>query len=225
MRVLIILIAILLTSVEASATVLFSDDFEGPSLDSWTGAFGPSHQGLIVTDPLDSSNRVLTFSGLNLGGDIFTATKVSLASVSFPMLSFDYLGLAQLGSVPGDLGGFLGISRQLDIKDAATDGVEHFWLAGTIPYGSAYGAGFEAQQLVDDGLWRSYEIALSPYVTSKGMADVYVMIEDFVSSGGVAGDAYFDNIRIYAATIPEPTTLALMTLGIAGIGYSRRKAA
>ncbi len=34
-----------------------------------------------------------------------------------------------------------------------------------------------------------------------------------------------DNVTLHAASVPEPTTIALMGLGLAGIGWKRRKAA
>ena len=47
------------------------------------------------------------------------------------------------------------------------------------------------------------------------------MLEDFSGGGGVAGDAYFDNIMIQS--VPAPASLACL-MGVAGISTRRRRA-
>jgi len=58
------------------------------------------------------------------------------------------------------------------------------------------------------------------------------MYEDFVGSGGVAGDAYFDNVRFNDAAvapaplpnaIPEPETLTTMLAGLGLMGFISRR--
>src|SRR6476469_2240940 len=82
---------------------LFHDRFEGENLDQWTGVLGGPHQGALVADPLTSGNHVLTFTGLNAGGDVFTVASLPVDDTNKQyVVKFDYLGLAQSGSVAGN---------------------------------------------------------------------------------------------------------------------------
>lgn len=167
--------------------LLFSDDFEG-NLSQWTGKGGSSHQGVIVEDPLDSGNQVLTFTGLNDAGDMF-GSGINVTAAQTVILSFDYLGLAEGGSIPDDLGGFIGYSEGL---------YDPIWVAGT------RGAPYPVLDLIDDGNWHRYVITL-PYISDT----FRIVLEDYSSSGGIPGDAYFDNVEV----TPEPSTLTLLVLG------------
>ena len=142
---------------------------------------------------------MLTFTGLNAAGDIFTISP--FASSGGITISFDYLGLPGLGGAPDDLGGFVGASPGLN------DGA---WLAGTSPlYPGAF-------QLVDDGNWHRVVLTLDGPVNP-----FHLMVEDWVTSGGVGGDAYFDNFQIVA--VPEPSTLGLLVCGIVCVVVFRRR--
>ena len=48
------------------------------------------------------------------------------------------------------------------------------------------------------------------------------MLEDYSGSGGAAGDALFDNIRL-TTPVPEPMTLALLGLGLGALAARRRR--
>jgi Carbohydrate binding domain len=193
-------------AVASSGGIVFSDDFES-GLGQWTGQGGGSHQGVIVADPLGGSNNVLTFSGLNSGGDMFGLDLVSLDSNTIYSISFDFLGLAQIGSVIGDTGGYVGFA-------AGTPGVHNWeWATGS--------AGAD-DVLVDDGQWNSYTFEFT--VASLGIGNsVRLMVEDFVGSGGVSGDVYFDNFVVATVPIPSSAALALIGLGLGGVVSIRRQ--
>jgi hypothetical protein len=195
-------------SVAGIASASISDDFES-GLSGWTGQGGGSHQGVVVADPLNALNNVLSFTGLNSGGDIYSTATVSANAGDLITLSFDYLGMPGQGN-PGNLGGFAGIS-------AGYPG-NHTWGAGT---DLAY-VGVPQGDLVDDGAWHSYIITFlagSSHQTGGTIDTVHMMFEDFVGSGGVAGDAYFDNVKLEA--VPEPASMAALALG--ALGFLRRR--
>ena len=168
----------------AADTVLFQENFESGNLNQWASG----HHGIIVADPLQPTNHVLTFTALNAAGDIFTAAALPVGNSNQQyILKFDYLGLATSNSGPFGLGGFVGLW---------VSGTEpHYWIAGTTE------AGLNTPWSVllrDDGVWYHYEIDITPLIQSNGLAEVHLMLEDWISSGGVPGDAYFDNIQLVA---------------------------
>ena len=180
---------LLLTFTEvgrASAPALFFDDFEG-NLSQWVGKGGAAHHGVIVEDPLRPGNHVLTFTALNSAGDIF-GSEVSVTPGQKLFLRFEYLGIPTLGGNAGDLGGFIGFAED-------TPG-GHRWLAGTVLC-----CGAESDPLLDDGEWHTYIIEFDPFAGELIPSNntIRVMLEDFDTSGGVAGDVYFDNITITVA--------------------------
>ena len=183
------------------AAILFSEDFEG-DLRQWKGQGGGLHTGVIVADPVGATHtNVLSFTDLQLGGDVFTTNSFSVTGTF--VVSFDYLGLPTTGGVYGDLGGFFGIFDDDDLFVPS----DSDWKAGTQDdYPST-----DMVRLTDDGTWRHYAIT----VTRGAFAPPFrLALEDFSGSAGVPGDAFFDNIRI--ETVPaEPASL---TIGVyAGI--------
>jgi hypothetical protein len=171
--------------VNAADAILFHEDFESGDLDQWAAG----HHGVVVLDPLQAANHVLTFTSLNAGGDIFTAASLPVGESNKQyFVSFDYLGIFTNGSSPfAGLGGFFGIF---------VSGTEpHYWIAGTDVIGLNTSLGI---QLMDDDMWHHYEINITPLIRENHLTQVHLMLEDWISSGGVAGDAYFDNIQLVA---------------------------
>lgn len=163
-----------------SQVVLFSEDFQG-TLAQWTGKSNGAHSGVIVADPLDPSNRVVTFSEATAFGDIF--------SVEFPVsngelltLSFDYLGLPVAGTIPGSHGGFVGYADETAVPIVGR------WLVGTDPISGA------DPILVDDGVWHTYTVTFDPYAFFTPSDDrILLIVEDHISP---VFDVFFDNFRV-----------------------------
>lgn len=191
----------------ASADILFQDDFEH-TLGQWDGKAGGSHQGKLVIDPFDHSNTVLTFRGLNSAGDMFSKEAMTLDEDTTYVISFDYLGLATGDAVRGDHGGYVGFSEDKPAR--------HSWQWAT---GEVSGA---RDVLIDNNRWNSYEFEFTTADLGLGNS-VHLMIEDFSGSGGAAEDVFFDNFVVRPATIPAPSTAAL--LGLTGLSITRRRRA
>ncbi len=191
-------------SAGAVANPVFIEDFE-TDLSQWTGKNGGAHNGIIVADPLNAGNNVLSFSATASSGDIFTIAAFDLVAGQSYTISFDYLGMPS--QIPGDSGGFAGLSQ-------AYPGT-HLWYYGTSATSGA------APVLIDDGQWHTYTYEFTA-PTSIG-SSIHLMFEDFSYYGGasVAGDAFFDNIQI--TTVPVPGALLLGSIGLGLTGYFRRR--
>jgi hypothetical protein len=186
-----------------AVSILFNENFSS-GLGAWTGKNDGPHQGQILTDPLNAANSVLSFTGLNVSGDIFTRDLIPVGNASQILLSFDYLGLAISGSVPGNIGGFIGISDTLNPQPNGAA-----WVGGT-ELSAVNGLGFTGIELIDDAVWHHYEIDLTQMLKQNNIAGIHIMIEDWLDAGGVPGDAYFDNIQV--ATVPENLGFIVPTL-------------
>jgi hypothetical protein len=166
-----------------SVRTTFREDFE-LGLEGWTGRGDGRHFGLIVSDPLNPSNRVLTFSRGGTAGDIFS-DEIFVDQDAEYELSFDYLGIVVPGSAASNHGGFIGISEALPGR--------HVWIAGTDPLHAR-------NDLVDDGTWHTYTFRFRPssHLTAP-LGRLRLMLEDAQSPGGLpgaVGDAFFDNVHL-----------------------------
>ena len=181
----------------AMAEMWFYEDFES-DLSAWTGKDGGAHHGIIVADPMNPGNQVLTFTELNGYGDIFTRDTFSHLPERTYQLSFDYLGL--VNQVPGGSGGFAGLSESLP--------GEHVWYYGTNTTSGA------AAVMIDDGQWHHYDYDFT--VPTTWGDSFHLMFEDFryALPGGTAGDAYFDNISLHTP-LPGAVLLGVLGLGTA----------
>lgn len=194
------------TMAQAAVVSVFADNFES-GLSKWDDSRPLSPHAKVVTDPLNASNKVLTFQVPFFAGSIFSNDTVVSPSGSYTV-SFDYLGKSRRFSTPGDLGGYIGVS--------SADKADQLWLGGTGSFATPV-------NLIDDGAWHRYTYTF----TAPGWltTPLRLMAEDWIGSGLVTGDAFFDNVELRGNPIPEPTSLALVVAALAAAGaLSRRRA-
>jgi len=180
------LLAAMVNPTRADIT-LFQENFEGTNLVQWIGKDGAPHHGQLVVDPLNPANRVLSFSGVNASGDMFTATPLNFSRPRPYVLSFDFLGVAD---PTRENGGFIGISAAPTGNDLLQS-----WIGGTFP-GALTSPPSVATTLVADGQWHHFEIDFTAALDQLDLAQAYLMLEDWANFGSIPGDAYFDNIKV-----------------------------
>jgi len=169
--------------------ILFRDTFESGSLNKWTGKDGLPSNGLIVPDPLNPANHVLTFTAVNSYGDTYSAMPLNVSGPRRYVLSFDFLGVPDPNNPARENGGFIGIA-QAPMSDA-----EQFWIAGTFP-GAITVPPPVATTLIADGTWHHYDIDFTSVVVSNNLPQTLLMVEDWFNFNSVPGDAFFDNIKV-----------------------------
>ena len=188
MKRLVLLSLFLVLSAVLSSAQTFHDDFEF-GLVQWTGKSGGPHHGIVVADPLNPANHVLSFDATVNTGDIFSP-EIAVSLGSSYILSFDYLGVPVLGTPADDTGGMIGISN-------GTPGDDLRWFAGTID------DNYIVLEVIDDGQWHSYSITFDAYAElSIPSGTLRITLEDWDGAAcvactpGVSGDAFFDNVRL-----------------------------
>ena len=193
-------LSILFMGTQAMAAPIFFDDFE-----SGLGKWSTPGSSQIVSDSLNLGNHALNFKNLGSGGDSFTARNLAAGTYH---LSLDILGTC----TSGKCGGFVGIN----------DAQGEQWLIGDTSYPTP-------NPLVNNGTWQHIDVTF----TSRGAAPFQLKLEDFVWSN-ITQDVYFDNICVssqsndrgcstFRSNVPEPASLALLGIGIAGLTASRRR--
>jgi hypothetical protein len=189
----------------AGANPVFVEDFEN-DLSLWTGKNGSAHHGVIVADPVNTGNNALSFTAMNSAGDIVTIAAFNLVAGQAYSVCFDYLGIPN--QIASGSGGFAGLYQGYPGT--------HLWYYSTNTTSGA------APILVDDGQWHTYTYNFTAPTTVG--SSIHLMFEDFRhSSASVAGDAFFDNVRI--TTVPVPGAMLLRSIGLGLTSYLRRRRA
>ena len=191
-----------LSATAAQAATVFQDTFATTPV-----APGPQYtqnnSGQVVTV---AGVSALHFTSLGSGGDLFSQT---FAGPGTYTLSIDYLC-----ATAGGCGGYVGLIPGSTATVPATpiNGGDA-WLATDTQ--AAYGTPFTLVGNAQGFTTNTFTFT----VTSPGMFGL--KLEDFVGSGGTAGDAYFRNLSVNG--VPEPGTWAMMLMGLGMVGFGLRR--
>ncbi|MEQ9406146.1 MAG: PEP-CTERM sorting domain-containing protein [Fuerstiella sp.] len=187
---------------EADAGILFQDDFESGSLGlpNWEH----NKHGIVVDDPFEA-DKAIKFTQGQSGGDLYSR-KFDISAGTTYTFSFDYLGKDSAGY------GFAGLYWGAP----GTYGAPENWLAW--PSGPV--------NLINDNSWHHYSIDFTSADTSGVTTGIGVKFEDFYNGQ----HAHFDNVLVTtqgfvssAAAVPEPSSFALLGLGVTGLFSYRRR--
>lgn len=199
--------ASLLMAGSAQAAVLFSDSLQTTLASSnWAS----NNTGQIVTAP--DGFKALNFAGLGSGGDLFSTIIAGTNHPGTYTIQFDYYSATR-----GGAGGFIGLYPTPTTVTNPFLGASDDWLASDTP--AAYYTPFTF-----NGDFAFTTVSFSFDIVSS--TPFGLKLEDFVGSGGSAGDAYFRNLTVSDAAVtavPEPITLSIFGAGLAGAAALRRR--
>ncbi|MCB1761432.1 MAG: PEP-CTERM sorting domain-containing protein [Gammaproteobacteria bacterium] len=131
----------------------------------------------------------------------------------------------------GDQSAFDGGTLALDMATFAGGGGTFASFGTVLLTGNGSTVTFDLAAVAPSGGWQSYSASLDAASWGVSQTDWLAILSD-VTSIGIATDAFdgadtigIDNfqLRTNMAALPAPATLALLGLGLAGIGFTRRK--
>lgn len=198
------LLASSVVATQAGATVIFSDDFEGVtsggSILNWDG--GSNWSVIYGTVDLVRSGEygITCASGSRYCVDMDGSTRRAGDMVS--------INVGPLGP------GTYTLSYDLSGNQRSGSG----WSDSVIAW-VEFGVDSWYTTLAWNAGWQSYARTF----TLSALTDPVHL--RFTASGGDNIGMLLDNVRLTAVSVPEPGTLGLLGLGLAGLGFARRKRA
>lgn len=187
----------------AQAGVVFSDPFTSTPVVAPGSNYTQNVSGEVTNV---NGGPALHFTQFGSGGDL---NSILFAGPGTYTISVDYF----CGNSNG-CGGYLGLipGSTSTVPSTPPNGGDA-WLATDTQ--AAYGTPFTLVSGAEGFQTNTFTFT----VTSPGMFGL--KLEDFIGSGGVAGDAYFRNLSV--SDVPEPASWAMMLFGFGMIGFAARR--
>jgi len=214
----------------ANASLITNGDFETGDFTGWNTSQAGGSSLFVAANPGDPTlgssptNDFYAFAG-NQGGpsqNIFWQSFVVPTALTALTFSFDYAyeNFAGFLNPNPDTLSYTGVSNQqfrVEILNATA-------LFDTVdPTDIIFSAIQTAPGSLDPQPWTSFSQNIFSAVSPFQGQNLQVRFAQADNRGPF--DIGFDNVSLSATTtaVPEPATLALLTLGVAGIGFSRKK--
>ncbi|OUS15641.1 hypothetical protein A9Q88_10170 [Gammaproteobacteria bacterium 50_400_T64] len=216
----------------ANASLITNGDFETGDFTGWNTSQAGGSSLLVTANPGDPTlgssptNNFYAFAG-NQGGpsqNIFWQSFVVPTALTALTFSFDYAyenfaGAGFVNPTPDTLS-HTGVSNQ-QFRVEILNGTALFDTVD--PTDIIFSAIQTAPGSLDPQPWASFSQNVFSAVSPFQGQNLQVRFAQADNQGPF--DIGFDNVSLSASTtaVPEPATLALLALGVAGIGFSRKK--
>jgi len=177
---------------------------------------------ITVFDQVNASGGAIGGNSSTVSiGQTFTPTLTGIDAIEFNLGTQAtalnaFVNLRDLSAGLNFNGNILGVSSIVSVTNLGSLLTYHFDFASTIALTPGVAV---VAEIIFDQRWLAEGDLLNPYAGG-------VLIEVGAAPGGGVPSSHIDLVFSEGLhSVPEPTTLALMGLGFAGIGWKRRKAA